>query len=245
MPYSLFLDLYGVLADSGLMTYHYRQRMARILSERYGGSYEHWLEIHDEGLELLETEGEKLDSLPDEMREGDAWVRAVGDMEAENFVHMLKLAGLPPPRNPLKVMREVETEVVSEVNALYPDVVPTLRRLKREGHRLYLSTNVSRSNGESALIGGGIRDMFDDVILLEVGRAKKNRPYYWERAFGVAGVTPSESIVVDDVATYLAPPAELGARCIQMIRPDRALNKRGRFPIIDSLEKLPPYLKSL
>src|SRR2546422_202998 len=43
----VFVDLWGVLADSRRMTPAYRQRAAELLWSRHGGSIEAWLRAHD------------------------------------------------------------------------------------------------------------------------------------------------------------------------------------------------------
>lgn len=125
---------------------------------------------------------------------------------------------------------------------MYPDVRPILRALKADGYGLYLSTNATRSNAEPALVGGGVRDLFDGLVMLEVARAKKDRPSYWRRAFEVTDVRPSDAVVVDDVATYLAPAAQLGSRCVQVLRRGGARQEEGRWPVIHTLTALPALL---
>lgn len=116
-----------------------------------------------------------------------------------------------------------------------------LPRLKSGGHRLFLSTNATRSNGESALRGGGVRGSFDGIVCLENAKAKKDRPSYWRRAFEIAGVLPAEAVCVDDVQRYLEPADGLGARCVRFLRgtPPRSLQP---FPVLTSLEALSAWL---
>lgn len=241
MSCCVFLDLYGVLVDSRVMGAHYRRRMAEILDRRYGGGLVKWEKIHDDAWAWYTQEGARLDAMPPEGREGDAWIEATNGLEERWVQRVFELAGLPPPEDRVRFSRELESEIVRGIDALYPDVRPTLERIKAQGHRLFLSTNASRSNGENALVGGGIRDLFDGLVLLEVARAKKDRPFYWQRAFEVAAVRPNEAVIVDDVASYLRPAAELGARCIQLIRTG-AERKRGPWPIIETLEALREHL---
>src|SRR3989304_2973105 len=144
----IFLDLYGVLADSGKMESLYNERMAAILHRRHGGSLETWRRLQDESYVWYQAEGRKLDERPG------------GALEAG------------PRREPAP---------------LPPAPRPALHALVTQGHRLLLSTNANRANAESALIGGGVRDLFDGLAMLETARAKKDRPYYWRRAFALAG----------------------------------------------------------
>ena len=240
----IFLDLYGVLADSRKMESLYNERMAAILHRRHGGSLETWRRLQDESYVWYQAEGRKLDERPGEDREGDAWVSAVQRLNAGQVLWIFERAGLPEPEDALAYSEALEAETVREIDALYPDTRPALHALVTQGHRLLLSTNANRANAESALIGGGVRDLFDGLAMLETARAKKDRPYYWRRAFALAGTGPDEAVVVDDVVRFLSPAAELGARCIQLLRPGlrhrviRADDPPTAFPVIPDLTAL-------
>ena len=243
MPWTIFLDLYRVLADPGLMEQNYRRRYAEILRRDHDVPVTRGMQIHDEAYAWYTAEGARLDSLQGDMRDGDEWVRAVRRMEADHLRMAFEMAGLPPPPNPEKYWMALEAEIVSGIDALYADVKPALSELKADGHRLFLSTNATRSNGEPALAGGGVKELFDGFIVLENAKAKKDRPHYWRRAFAVANVKPIEAVVVDDIPAYLASVAPMGARCYQMIRPQHAGLEKGKWPIISSLTELPVALR--
>jgi len=243
MPWAIFLDLYRVLADPGLMEQNYRRRYAEIFNRDFGVPVAKAKQIHDETYAWYTAEGARLDSLQGDMRDGDEWVRAVQRMEVDHLRMAFKLAELPPPPNPNVFWMNLEAEIVSGIDALYPDVEPALRELKADGHRLFLSTNATRSNGEPALAGGGVKELFDGFVVLENAKAKKDRPHYWIRAFTVANVRPTEAVVVDDIPAYLASVAPMGARCYQMIRPQHIGLKKGTWPIISTLTELPAALR--
>lgn len=242
---AVFLDLYRVLADPDWMQQQYRRRMADILQRRYGVPIERGLRIHDESYDLYTQEGERLDAMHMFIGHGEKWVEAVQNFEANNIKRIFAMAGLPPPDDPIRFAPQLEEEIVLGADAIYPDVRPALKEMKAEGHRIFMSTNATRSNAESALIGGGIRDMFDNIIVMEVAESKKDRPHYWKRTFEYTGVCPAEAVVVDDVVSYLDIAGEMGMRGVQLIRPEYASLPRGRWPIIESLAELPPLLRKL
>jgi len=239
---TLFLDLYGVLADSRAMEKAYNSRMAAILHERCGGSLEAWRELQQRSYEWYQAQGAQLDARPGAEREGEAWVEAVARLNADQIAWMFTRAGIPTPGDAARYSEQLEEETVREIDALFEDVRPMLPRLKADGHRLFLSTNATRSNGESALIGGGVRDWFDGLVYLENAKAKKDRAFYWRRAFEIAGVQPSEAVCVDDVSRFLEPAAELGARCVQLVR-GYTHRSQQRFPVLTSLEALSDWLR--
>ena len=245
MTLAVFLDLYRVLADPDWMEEQYRRRMAAILQRRYGVPFEKGLQIHDESYDLYKQEGERLDADQTSIGHGEKWVKAVQNFEANNIKRIFAMAGLPPPDDPIRFASQLEEEIVLGADAIYADVRPALQEMKAGGHRIFMSTNATRSNAESALIGGGIREMFDDIIVMEVAESKKDRPHYWNRTFEVTGVRPAEAVVVDDVVSYLDLAGEMGMRGVQLIRPEYESLLRGRWPVIESLAELPSLLQKL
>ena len=243
MPWAIFLDLYRVLADPGVMEQNYRRRYAEIFNRDFDVPIAKGKQIHDETYAWYTAEGARLDSLQGDMRDGDEWIRAVYRMEADHLRMAFELAGLPPPPNLNSYWMKLEAEICSGIDALYSDVKPALAELKADGHRIFLSTNATQSNGEFALVGGGIKEMFDGLVFMENAKGKKDRHHYWRRAFTVTKVKPAEAAVVDDIPAYLAPVSGMGARCFQMIRPEHSNLKKGQWPIIVSLAELPAALR--
>jgi FMN phosphatase YigB (HAD superfamily) len=217
--------------------------MASILQSRHGGSLERWRELQQKSYEWYQGEGLKLDARPGPEREGQAWVDAVGRLNAGQIVWMFRRVGIPLPPDAARYSEQLEEETVRTIDALYPDVRTTIPRLKADGHRLFLSTNATRSNGESALIGGGVRGLFEGVVCLENGMAKKDRPTYWRNAFKVADTGPGDAVCVDNELRYLEPPRELGARCVHLLRDRAAPRERMGIPVLDSLQALAAWLE--
>ncbi len=246
MPLAVFLDLYRVLADPHEMTRQFRHRMAEILRRDYGVPPAKALAIHDEAFEWYQREGAKLDAMHNIVGDGEAWEKAVNKMDEMHMLYVLKAIDQEPPQNVSQFAKDFEREIVQGTNAIYSDVRPALKAIKERGHRLFMSTNATSHNGEAALVGGGVRNFFDDIVTLEVTKSKKNRRYYWQRAFEHTGVKPTDVLIVDDVLEYLEPAATLGAKCVQMIRPEfKDLLQRGPYMVITSLVTLPRTLDDL
>ena len=223
------------------MNRRYNARIAAILQRRFGGDLDEWRRVQAESFEWYLARGAELDRRDGAEREGDAWVRAVTDLNADQLRLVLEWMGCDIPANLALLSEQFEEETVRGIDATFPDAKPALAAMRDAGHRLFLSTNANRTNAESALIGGGIRDAFDGLLMLETARAKKDRPYYWQNAFALAGCDPGDAYVVDDVASYLRPAEAMGARCTQIIRPGLP-RERSTFPVIETLAALPARL---
>lgn len=238
---TVFLDLYGVLVDGRIVEPAYNERMAAIFQRRFGGDLAAWRRAQAESYVWYQAQGAALDRRAGPDREGDPWVQSVWDLNASQVKFVLDRMGVTPPPDLLRYSEKVEEETMRGIDATFPDVKPSLAALRASGHRVFLSTNANRSNAESALIGGGIRDSFEGLAMLETAKAKKDRPHYWRLAFGLSG-TATAVVVVDDEARYLAPAGEMGARCVQLIRPGRNRD-RGAFPVIETLAALPDLVR--
>jgi HAD superfamily hydrolase (TIGR01509 family) len=97
----------------------------------------------------------------------------------------------------------------------YPDVVPTLRRLRRAGTRLAIVTNASAE--AAGLIPDLGLDRLVDVVVAscEVGIVK---PDLLLLALRDLGVTSAETLLVDDEPAQVAAAMDLGLRAILIRR---------------------------
>ncbi|TLZ55718.1 MAG: hypothetical protein E6K17_05170, partial [Methanobacteriota archaeon] len=112
----VFLDLWGVLADSRKMTPAYRQRAAEILWSRHGGSIEAWLRAHDVALAWYERHMAD----PTTWEHG-SWVDVVTRADAENITRMFREAGIPPPPDLHRLSVALDLDVMSVIDAAFPD----------------------------------------------------------------------------------------------------------------------------
>lgn len=79
-----------------------------------------------------------------------------------------------------------------------PHVPQVLRDLKREGYKLGCCTNAIRDTARGILRHMGVLEAFDVILANEdVERAKPFPDVYW-KAMMALGVTPEETVVVED-----------------------------------------------
>ncbi len=80
----------------------------------------------------------------------------------------------------------------------YPDVGPTLRKLRKAGLKLAIVTDAPKLKACQRLDAMGIADLFDAVVGLEdTGRKKPDRLPF-RKALSLLGVKPSEAMHVGD-----------------------------------------------
>ena len=114
------------------------------------------------------------------------------------------------PLSPSEIIAEWDKMVsgfYKEEVELKPNVIKYLEEAKQLGFRLGVATALTRNNAVSALVKNKILEMFDAVITLEdVGKKiDKSSPDIFVKVLnyvnaGGSSVTPSQTLVFDDVA---------------------------------------------
>ncbi len=224
----VFLDLWGVLADSRKMTPAYRQRAAEILWSRHGGSIEGWLRAHDVALAWYEEHMRE----PETWERG-SWIEVVSRADTENIERMFREAKVPPPPDPHRLSVSLDLDVMSATDAAFPDARSAIARLRRDRHRVFVSTNATESNARGALRGAKILDELDGLFTGEMLNAGKTDPAYWRGIVDRLKVDPKRSFVVDDRPEYLKAAALVGFRCLLM-------DREARLPPA----AMPPYVEA-
>src|SRR5436309_2489526 len=115
--------------------------VAQILSSRHGGSEDAWMRAHDvAGAWYSDVLKE-----PETWSRG-TWLEVVNRADAENLVRMFREVGIAPLQDPLAAARALEFEVMSAIDSAFPDARPAVARLRRDGHRVYVTTNADRKS---------------------------------------------------------------------------------------------------
>ncbi len=101
----VLLDLYGVLLDHEKMFRGYRERLAELLTARFGGDPDAWRRAHDEA---WVTYVQRVNAADWESR---GYADVVDDLDARHLVEMFDRAGVrAPPTDALSVSRKLERE---------------------------------------------------------------------------------------------------------------------------------------
>src|SRR5688572_4996870 len=108
----VLLDLYGVLLDHDKMQRGYRERLADLLTSRYGGDRKEWLRAHEEAYAVYTRSADEADW--DARGYGDI----VDELDANSLLDMFERVGVAKgPADPLALSRELEREVFLGINA--------------------------------------------------------------------------------------------------------------------------------
>lgn len=209
----VLLDLWGVLTDARRMEPAYRMWLARTLATRYGGNEDVWARARDEALAWYEDHLARLETW-----EHGSWIEVVDRSDAECLVRMFREARTAPPKDPLALARALEFEGMASVDASFPDARTAVDRLRRAGHRVFVSTNATESNARGSLTGARLHDTVDGVFTGELLNAGKRDPRYWVAAQEMLGSEPRTVVVVDDRVEYLAAASACGFHLLWMDR---------------------------
>src|SRR3989442_1163412 len=148
----------------------YRERLAELLTARFGGDPDVWRRAHDEA---WVTYVQRVNAADWESR---GYAEVVDDLDARHLVEMFDRAGvLAPLTDTLSVSRELEREAMARVNARYPDARTAIERLRAAGHKVYVATGGGETN-DAALRGAGLTDLIDGIFTgIRRTRRKDNR----------------------------------------------------------------------
>lgn len=238
----VFLDLWGVLTDSGKMSPAYRQKMADWLASRHGGSVEAWLRAHDAANEWY---GKHMDE-PETWAHA-TWKDVVYAADRELILRLFREVGATPPLDPHGLSQALELELMGQIDAAFPDARPAVRRLKTLGHRVYVSTNATESNARGALTGARLLPEIHGLFTGELLNAGKHGRGYWTAIAERLGVEPRSCLVVDDRNDYLKGAASAGFRCILLDRTGaHPLDGMPRFvdATLHNLAGLAPWIET-
>lgn len=208
----VLLDLYGVLLDHEKMFRGYRERLAEILSGRFGFDPDAWRRAHDEAFVDYVRRVNETDW------DARGWAEIVDELDSRQLVEMFEKVGADSrPEDPLALSRELEREAMARVDARYPDARPAIERLRTAGHKVFAATGGGDTN-EAALRGAGLLGLFDGVFTGTSQNASKSRPAYWRDIPGHLEVRAGDCVLVDDRLDYLEAAASTGIVCLLLDR---------------------------
>ena len=239
----MLLDLWGVLADPRKMTPAYRERAANLLASRYARSATRWRDA------LMATEAWYSAHLgAQETWSQGTWREVVARADAQSAVRQFEAVRLDPPEDPLAAAQALEHEVMSGIDAAFPDARPSVGRLKKAGHRVFVATNATESNVRGALAGARLLEAIDGLFTGEELNAGKSGPDYWREIRERLDLGRRAAIAVDDRREYLAAAATAGMDALLLDRSGRAsaadLGPPARA-VLRNLAGLPTYLEGL
>lgn len=201
----VFLDLWGVLLDSDTMQREYGRRLVRHLMERFGGDEARWLVAHNAAWTDYVQAVESTDW------NRASWAATVDRLDGRFAVGLLERAGIAwRPPDAAAFARTLERDLMSTVNARFPDARAAVERLRAGGHTVYVATQATDSNARGALGGAGLLESLDGIFTGTSQDAPKTQRGYWDKVLAQVGGDPQSCVLVDDRVDYLAAAHALG-----------------------------------
>jgi FMN phosphatase YigB (HAD superfamily) len=209
----VFLDLWGVLLDSDVMQREYGIRLARTLAARFGGDEARWTEAHTAAW----TEYVRAVEHADWGRE--SWRVAADRLDAGFAVGILERMGVAwKPPDAAAFSRELDLQVMSGVNARFPDARAAVERLRTGGHSVYVATQATEANARGALQGAELVGSIDGLFSGTSQNALKSRTAYWAPIASGLQAQPAECVLVDDRMDYLEAATSVGFTALLLDR---------------------------
>ena len=201
----VLLDLWGVLLDMEKGHLGYRDRVASIFQERFGGERNRWLRAHDVAWEAYLERTRQVDW------DAGPWAGTVARLDAEYLTRILEEGEEAwRPRDPVAWARDLDFEVLSSINTRFPDAQSAVERLRASGHRIHVATQGTESSARGALVGAGLAKSYERLFTGDSQDALKSQPRYWSTIPRALGATATECIAVDDRLDYLGAASSVG-----------------------------------
>src|SRR5256712_4979324 len=174
----------------------YRERLAELLTARFGSSPATGMRAHDVAWVAYV---QRINAAEWDAR---GYADVVDDLDARHLLDMFEHAGVTNrPADALVVSRELEREAMAQVNARYPDARTAIERLRAAGHRVYVATGGGATN-DAALRGAGLFDLIDGIFTGHSQNAQKGQSRYWRSIPDQLRVKPPNSVALDDPPAF-------------------------------------------
>ncbi|MEQ8672093.1 MAG: HAD family hydrolase [Aggregatilineales bacterium] len=213
----VFFDLHGTLIDSHALHPCYTAGLGELMVARYGGTAEMWATANrlivadwDSYYADLDLGGE--DAI-EHMWEGLYRITRA----------LFRLTGIPEPSKAeiSALSREIPAIAPRKCDAFYDDTKPVLKHLYESGYVLGIASHALVEQARSLLIGGGVSDYFNGLILSpEVTDQFNKDATFFRYALNHHGnvLDPAVCLVVDDDAYALRGAKQLGMRTAHIVR---------------------------
>lgn len=237
----IFFDLHGTLIDAIALHPCYSQGVGVYLAERFGGRAEAWAQANRRILSDWDSYFADLNL------SGDEGLRDMWEGSYRVTRAMFRLVSIAEP--PAEVLREVARLLPGvaprQCDAVYPDARLAVQACHTAGLRLGITSHAIASQAEALLQGGRIRSYFTGPIVGPdvAGRFDKDETFYGV-AVRLAGVSPSQCLVVDDRLFALQSARQAGLGVVHLARPG-AGPASPDMPVLTSLADLPDWLAGL
>ncbi len=201
----VLLDLWGVLLDSDRMQREYGRVLARRMADRFGGAEEGWVRAHTAAWTDYVRAAESAEW------NRQSWSETEDRLEAAfalGILERMQVSWRPP--DALAFCRELDLDVMSEIDARFPDARTAVERLRTAGHQVYVATQASDANARGALTGAGLLGSVDGIFTGTSQDASKSHAVYWRRIRDTLGSLAPPGVAVDDRADYLSAAASAG-----------------------------------
>lgn len=210
----VLLDLWGVLLDTTRMRPAYREALATLFHERFGGERAAWLKAHDIASEAYSRRAETADW------DAGSWTEIAGRLDGDFVDGLLEAGGVAwRPADSVSFARDLDVTIMGSVDARFPDARGALERLRAAGHRVYAATQSTDSSTRGALAGAGMAAMIDRAFTGDSQGSLKSRSRYWVGILETLKVPPGLCVAVDDRLDYLEAASSAGLTALLVDRP--------------------------
>ena len=134
-------------------------------------------------------------------------IQAASDYTSFDYTYQLDWLGgmcklldipTPPAEESIELAHRATAYIVPRVHAAYSGVADAIRTLHSQGYTLHTASGEPSTDLAGYLEGMGVRVYFGRLYGPDLIDTFKEGPEYYERIFADVGVSPTDTLVVDD-----------------------------------------------
>jgi HAD superfamily hydrolase (TIGR01509 family) len=237
----VFLDDGGVMNDSSQRTPQWQRLVCEFFTPLLGGTPQAWADANR--------------IVAKRLFDPDNWqirVQAASDYASFDYTYQLDWLGgmcefvgipTPPEEECFALACRAVAYIIPRVYAAFPGGVDAIRILHSQGYILHTASGEPSFELAVHLDGMGVRDCFGRLYGPDLIDTFKEGPEYYEHIFADVGVSPTDTLVVDDSPNAINWAKQTGARTVLV---SNSLYSGTRATLrIGSLAELPEIIQRL
>lgn len=242
----LFLDLHGVLVRTPQIIKEYRRITVHHLVEHFNLEELEAENRYDRAMDLWEAEAFGYLRNPSKKKVGPEFLEFLEWCD-KLFPKFLYEGLVIDQECPALRTRPFEYKVARQVEALYPEVISTLKHLKEHGYKMYVASSSHSSHIEGIVEANGLDEYIDGFFGFDTVAATKHTTKYYKDMINITKAEAQFCFMIGNSMHEVLKPRKLGMRTIHINRERKVPHNVRKLAdrSLDDLTSLPIHLDSI
>lgn len=242
----LFLDLHGVLVRTPQIVEEYRRITIEHLIDHFDLAKTDAEDRYDRALELWEEEAFGYLRNPAKKKIGQEFLDFLEWCDKLFPKFLYEDLNIDPDCDELRT-RPYEYNIAKNIEALYPEVIQTLTRLKKLGYRMYVASSSHSSHIRGIVEANGLGEYIDEIFGFDTVAATKHTVKYYKDMLKMTNAEAYYSFMIGNSMHEVLKPRKIGMKTIHINRERKVPHNVRKLAdrSINDLQSLPIHLDSI